>query len=97
MYARLVTSQVQPGTEDEVVQIFHDSVVPDARQQPGFQGAMALIDREANKTISITLWQTEAEARRSATSGYLQEQMNKFASHLLAPPVVETFEVPVQE
>ncbi len=97
MYARLVTSQLQPGTVDEAVQIFRDSVVPDARQQPGFQGAMALVDREANKTISITLWQTEAEARRSATGGYLQAQINKFASHLVTPPVVETFEVAVQE
>jgi len=58
---------------------------------------MALVDREANKTISITLWQTEAEARRSATGGYLQSQINKFASHLVTPPVVETFEVAVQE
>lgn len=97
VYARLVTSQVQPGTEDDVVQVFRDSVVPDAKQQPGFQGAMALVDRGANKTISIKLWQTEAEAKRSATSGYLQAQINKFASHLAAPPVVETFEVPVQE
>ena len=97
MYARLVTSQLQPGTVDEAVQIFRDSVVPDARQQPGFQGAMALVDRGANKTISITLWQTEAEAKRSATSGYLQAQITKFASHLVAPPVVETFEVAVQK
>jgi len=95
MYARLVTSQLHPGTVDEAVQIFRDSVVPDARQQPGFQGAMALVDRSANKTISITLWQTEARA--SATVGHLQAQMNKFASHLTVPPVVETFEVAVQE
>ena len=97
MYARLVTSQLQPGTVDEAVQIFRDSVVPDAKQQPGFQGAMALVDRGANKTISITLWQTEAEAKRSATGGYLQAQMTKFSSHLVAPPAVETFEVAVQE
>jgi heme-degrading monooxygenase HmoA len=97
MYARLVTSQLHPGTMDEVVQIFHDSVVPDSKQQPGFQGAMALVDRSANKTISITLWETEAEAMTTATGGHLEAQMNKFASHLAAPPVVETFEVPVHE
>ncbi len=97
MYARLVTIQLHTGTLDEAVQIFRDSTVPDAKQQPGFQGVLALVDRSANKAISITLWQTEAEARASATGGHLQAQINKFASHLAAPPVVETFEVAVQE
>ncbi len=97
MYARLVTIQLHTGTLDEAVQIFRDSTVPDAKQQPGFQGVLALVDRSANKAISITLWQTEAEAKASATGGHLQAQINKFASHLAAPPVVETFEVAVQE
>jgi heme-degrading monooxygenase HmoA len=97
MYARLVTSQLHPGMVEEAVQIFRDSVVPDAKQQPGFQGAMALVNRSTNQTISITFWQTEAEAQSSAVGGHLQAQMNKFASHLAAVPVVETFEVAVQE
>jgi heme-degrading monooxygenase HmoA len=97
MYARLATIELHPAFLDEAVQMFRDSVVPDARQQPGFQGALALVDRSAHKAISITLWQTEAEAQASATGGHLQAQINKFASHLTAPPVVETFEVVVQE
>ena len=97
MYARLVTSQLHPGMMEEAVQIFRDSVVPDARQQPGFQGAMALINRSANQTISVTFWQTEAEAQASEVGGHLQAQITKFASHLAAPPVVQTFEVAVQE
>jgi len=40
-----VSSQpVQPGTEDEVVQIFQDSVVPDAKSSQDSNGAMALVD-----------------------------------------------------
>jgi quinol monooxygenase YgiN len=97
MYARLATIQFHPGTLDEAVQIYRDSVVPGTRQQPGFQGVLAVVDRSANRAISITLWQTEAEAQASATGGHLQAQINKFASHLAAPPVVETFEVVVQE
>ena len=96
MYARVITIQYQPEKMEEGLRVYRE-VLAAARQQPGFQGAMALVDREANKTISITLWQTEAEARRSATGGYLQAQINKFASHLVTPPVVETFEVAVQE
>jgi heme-degrading monooxygenase HmoA len=97
MYARLTTFELHPETLDEAVQIFRDSVVPDNRQQPGFQGILALVDRSAHKAISISLWQTEAEAQASATSGHLQAQIKKFASHMSAPPVVETFEVEAQE
>jgi len=39
--------------------------------------------REANKTISITLWQNEPNQEKR-DQGYLQQQMNKFASHLVA-------------
>ena len=88
---------VQIFRYDSLFQIFRDSVVPDARQQLGFQGVLALVDRSAHKAISITLWQTEADAQASATGGHLQAQINKFASHLAAPSVVETFEVLVQE
>jgi len=97
MFARLTTSELHPETLDEAVQVYRDSVVPDARQQPGFQGVLALVDRSAHKAISITIWQTEAEAQASATGGYLQAQINKFTSHLAAPPAVETFEVVFQE
>ena len=97
MYARLTTIELHPETLDEAVQIYRDSVMPDARQQPGFQGVLALVDRGAHKAVSITLWQTEAEAQASAAGGHLQAQINKFASHLAAPPAVETFEVVVQE
>ena len=51
MYARLTTIELHPAFLDEAVQIYRDSVVPDARQQPGFQGVLALVDRSAHKAI----------------------------------------------
>jgi len=98
MYARLVIGQYHPGKADEGVQIYRESVLPEARQQRGFKGALGLIDRSTGKGMSITLWETEADAQVSGTNTpYLQEQLAKVASLFAAAPVVETYEVTVQE
>lgn len=98
MYARVGTVQYQPGKQDEGIQLYRESILPEARQQRGFKGAMGLVDRSTGKAISITLWETEADAQVSGTgSAYLQAQLAKFASLLAAAPVVETYEVAVQE
>jgi heme-degrading monooxygenase HmoA len=98
MYARVITAQNQPGKVDEAVQMYRESMLPEARQQPGFKGALMLVDRSTGKGISITLWQTEADAQASgAGSAYLQTQIAKAASLLAAAPIIETYEVAVQE
>ena len=95
MYARLLISQMNPGTLDEALQIFRGSVLENIRQQPGYQGALALVDRSAHETISITLWQTEAEAQ--LPNGHKEAHLNIFDSHLAEAPVVEILEVVVKE
>ena len=98
MHARVVTVQYQPGKMDEGIQLYRESILPEARQQRGFKGAMGLVDRSTDKSISITLWQTEADAQASGTSSaYMQAQLAKVASLLAAAPVIETYEVVVQE
>jgi heme-degrading monooxygenase HmoA len=98
MHARVVTIKCQPGKVDEATQILRESILPETRQQAGFQGVMALLDRSIDKSIAITLWQTEADAQASgASSSYLQAQLAKVASFFAAAPIVETYEVAVQE
>jgi heme-degrading monooxygenase HmoA len=98
MHARVVTTQYQPGKVDEATQIFRESILPETRQQAGFQGVMALLDRSTDKAMAISLWQTEADAQASgAGSAYLQAQLAKVASLFAAAPIVETYEVAVQE
>lgn len=96
MYARVTTLQVQPGRIDEGIQLFRDSILPTAKQQQGFKEALQLVDRKNNKTLVITLWETEADLIAGETSGYYHEQLAK-AAHLLAgPPAREAYEVSVQ-
>jgi heme-degrading monooxygenase HmoA len=98
MYARVVTGQYQPGKLDEGEQMYRESILPEARRQPGFKGILGLVDRSSGKAISITLWQTEADAQASgASSSYGQAQLTKIASLLAAAPTIETYEVVAQE
>ena len=97
MYARVITVQYQPGKIEEGLQIYREAL-SETRQQPGFKGVLGLVDRRADKAMSIALWDTEAEAQASGTgSAYFQAQFAKFASVFAAAPIIETYEVVVQE
>ena len=96
MYARMITIQYQPDKMEEGLQMYQE-VLAAAGQQPGFKGILGLIDREASKAMSITLWETVGEAQASGTgSAYFQTQMTRFASVLAAAPVIEVYEVVAQ-
>ncbi len=71
-YARVLTGTGQLSKMDEGMQIIRDSVLPAARQQPGFNGGMWLLDRSTGKVMAITLWATEADLLAGETSGYYQ-------------------------
>ena len=97
MYARVVTGQYQSGKIDEGLQIFLNSILPAAKQQSGYKGGMALVDRTTGKAITIGLRETAADMQAMETSGYLQEQFAKVMFLLAGAPVVEVYEVSIQE
>lgn len=97
MYARVITTQTKPGTAQEAVAIYRDSVVPAGKTQKGFKGALLLTDAVNNKAISITLWDTEADRAAGETAGgYVQEQLAKMGAVMAGAPVREAYEVSVQ-
>lgn len=93
MYAQVVRAQVQPDKVDEAIRIFNSAVRPAAHEQKGFKDAYFLVDREANRIIGFSLWETEADASALATSGFYQEQTAKFAAVFAGPPEREIYEV----
>lgn len=104
MYVRVTTLQWQIGKKiesmDEAIHIVKESIVPVARQQPGFRGFMTLADRRGGKLILLTLWETEAELKSGEASGYYREQIAKFAllSQLyVTPPYREVYELIIHE
>ena len=96
MYAQVVRVQFQPGKVDEAISIYKGSVAPAARGQKGFKSAYLLVDRQGNRGLGFSLWETEADVVALATSGYFQEQIAKFAGVFAAPPEREVYEVAVQ-
>ncbi|MEO8953041.1 MAG: antibiotic biosynthesis monooxygenase family protein [Ktedonobacteraceae bacterium] len=93
MYARVVFTHVEADKEDAVIQLYNESVVPATMQQPGFKGLLHLIDRSKGRGISITFWETEDEMLAGESSGYYQEQLDKFKDNLSVPPTREVYEV----
>jgi len=80
----------------EAVRIYRDSVIPAAKKQHGFKGALLLTDSITGKGYSITEWETEADMKAGETSGYYEEQIAKFGQLLTSKPIREGFQVSLQ-
>ena len=97
MHARVVNLRVRPVDTEEMVRIYRRSVMPSARRQPGFGGAMSLTDPETGIGISVTMWETEEDREAGEASGFYKEQIAKFADFLVETPIRKHYEVSVME
>jgi heme-degrading monooxygenase HmoA len=96
MYARVTLAYLQPGKVDELLLFLREHVVPAAQAQQGFKGLLLLTDETTNKGFAIALWETETDmAASEASGGYYQVQIARGAHFFAAPPVRETYQVPL--
>lgn len=65
MFARVSTFQGPPDQTAEGIRLAREQILPAARLQDGFQGIYLLFDRETGRSLSITLWETEADMKAS--------------------------------
>ena len=65
MYAQLIQGGTTPERRPEMDRIVTDDLVPALYEEPGFAGALNLVDRETGNALMIVLWETEAQARRA--------------------------------
>ena len=96
MNARVTIIQFQPGKIDEGNRIVKESVVPPMKNVKGFKGQLFLIDRNANKAVSVNLWEAEADLKAFETSPLYRELMGKIAGIIAGPPSTERYEVSIQ-
>ena len=62
MYARKSTLRFQPENIEEATRIIREVMIPSARKQRGFKGALMLRDAEnPAKHIVISIWETEED------------------------------------
>jgi hypothetical protein len=65
MYAQLIEGGTTPERRTEMDQLVTDQMVPALEAEPGFAGALNLVDRDSGNAMMIVLWDTEAQARRA--------------------------------
>lgn len=91
MYTRLTYSQLVPGKTDHAISVWRDKVVPVLKQEKGFKGAYLVGDRGTGKGVTITMWETQADA--DAGNAALPQILALFDGMFAAQPSMETLEV----
>jgi quinol monooxygenase YgiN len=97
MYARILRFRVDTSKIDQGIEIYEDGYIPEAKQQKGFLEAILLGDRETGKGMTISIWRSEADAKETEQSGFLQQVIAKFAGFFTETPMVEGYEIMVRD
>jgi heme-degrading monooxygenase HmoA len=97
MFVRLTIAPIKGGKMDDLAKIYKESIVPAAKAQEGYQGAYLLTNKETNKAISVTVWNSEKNAIANEESGYYKEQVAKAAPCFSGAPVREGYIISVSD
>jgi hypothetical protein len=65
MYAQVIEGGTTPANRGAMDRIVTDEMIPALESEPGFAGAMNVVDRDSGDAMMIVLWETEAQARRA--------------------------------
>ena len=65
MYAQLIEGGTTPEKRTEMDRIVTDEMLPALDAEPGFAGALNVVDRASGDAMMLVLWETEAQARRA--------------------------------
>ena len=65
MYAQLIEGGTTPDHRAAMDRIVTDEMLPALAAEPGYAGALNVVDRDSGDAMMIVLWETEAQARRS--------------------------------
>src|SRR5918998_3304053 len=71
MYARVTTIEGSPDRIDNAKRHLQEQALPQLRQMEGFEGFVALGDRQSGKLLGVALWESEEAllAMEQAVSG----------------------------
>jgi hypothetical protein len=96
MYSRVTQLEIDTmriGTADAAA-LFDDQVLPGLRDQPGYEGVLALITPEG-KGMIVTFWESEDGARDA--SGFASGELERYMMIFRAPPGREVYDVAVAD
>jgi heme-degrading monooxygenase HmoA len=93
MYARITTAQAKPGSVDKALEIWNGHVMPQLTRQRGYRGFQTCVNRDSNKMLTLTYWETREDADRTLRSDWMRQILGLFADIFAAPPTQEHYEV----
>ena len=96
MHARVVSMEMLPINVREAVRIYQERVLPAAREQESFRGALMLTDPDTGEGLSISLWNSEDEMHASEASGFYHRKLSELDALFISTPVRKHYEVSVQ-
>jgi len=64
MHAQVVQGGTTPELRTHMDRIVTEEMIPALRAEPGFAGALNLVNRTNGEAIMVILWATEAQAQR---------------------------------
>jgi heme-degrading monooxygenase HmoA len=94
MFARFQTVHQSAEKLDELTKIAREQL-PAARELPGFRGFYYLIDRDQEKALTISLWETEEDVRQVEANAASIREHTQAQAGIQSPPA-EIFEVALQ-
>ena len=65
MFARVSTLHGPPDLLEASLAVIRQEVLPAFGERPGFKGILSLVNPERGTSITITLWQSEADMHAS--------------------------------
>jgi heme-degrading monooxygenase HmoA len=63
MYARITTLEGAPDKMDDATRHFREHTLPQLQQMDGFEGFVALGDRQSGKVLGVAFWESEEALR----------------------------------
>ena len=97
MFARLVTGQTRIDKVDEAIQVWKEKDTPLMESAKGYRGAFLFTDRRTGKAISMTLWDSEADAIADQLSALHHKQENMYKLLMPGEFVYQFFEVSARD
>lgn len=94
MHARVTLLEIDTGRSSvgTALALYRDQVLPEVRQQPGYEGVYVLATAEG-KGLVMTLWSSEQAAEAAAPTGFYADVLARFVTLFRTPPGRERYEV----
>ncbi len=96
MHARITTMEAPPEKMDEAAEHVRERMLPQLRQMEGFEGFVALGDRQSGKLLGVAFWASE-EAMRASEEGVSSVRSDSAEAVGGTVSGVERYEVAVYE